>query len=204
MRSGGHQQDAPPHRSKRASPRPLPDASGKYRGSTRPTSNAGQLLEHRDAVIQAARKADPAVTGLEARTSWWWLKVNAVPVARFLGRGSNGTDSLREELEAENEGLAIPSAVRWLGGAASVKARFEGGIIKASSVVFAVKDEETYRLVRRGGLRLQGQRFGTEAYEERPDVRCDHCCEWGHIGPKCTRTTARCGWCAEGHATKDH
>ena len=26
----------------------------------------------------------------------------------------------------------------------------------------------------------------------------------GHIGAQCDRTTARCGWCAEDHRTKDH
>ena len=74
------------------------------------------------------RSADPSVTGLEARTAWWWVKVHGIPVARYLGRG----DSLREELEAENEGVKIPSAVRWLSGAASVKARFNEKTITAS------------------------------------------------------------------------
>ena len=96
--------------------------SGKYRGSTRATNNADHLLEHRNEVIQIARTADPSVTGLQARTAWWWLKVHAIPVARYLGKGSCGTDALREELEVENEGVKIPSTVRWLSGAASVKA----------------------------------------------------------------------------------
>ena len=81
------------------------------RGSTRATNSADQLLEHRDEVIQAARSADPGVTGLQTRTAWWLLKVHAIPVARSLGRGSGGTDTLREELEVENEGVKIPSPV---------------------------------------------------------------------------------------------
>ena len=115
--------------------------NGKYRGSIRPTSNADQLLEHRDTVIRAARTVDPSVMGLEARISWWWIKVYAVPVARFLDRGSRGTEALREELEVENEGVRIPSAARWLSGAASVKARYEERTITASSVVLAVAGE---------------------------------------------------------------
>ena len=86
-------------------------------------------------MIQAARTVDPGVTDLKARTFRWWAEVHAIPVAHFLGRGWNGTESLREELEAENEGIKIPSAIRWLSGAASVKARHNVGIIKASSVV---------------------------------------------------------------------
>ena len=119
--------------------------------------------------------------------------------------GSHGTEALREELEAENEGIRVPSAIRWLSGAASVKARYDERTITASSVVLAVADEATYPLVQRGGPRLQGRRCDAEAYEEiRPDFRGDHCSSWGHISSKCTRTTARCGWCAEEHATTDH
>ena len=127
-------------------------------------------------MIRAARTVDPSVTGLKARASWWWIKVHAVPVACFLGWGSRGTEALREELEAENEGVRIPSAVGWLSGAASIKAQYEERTITASSAALAVADEATCRLVRRGGLRLQGRRCNTEAYEEiRPDVRCDRC-----------------------------
>lgn len=85
---------------------------GKYRGSTSPTSCASQLLEFRAVAIRAARSADPAVTDLEARESWWWAKAHAIPVARYLGRGSNGTETLRKKLEAENEGIRIPSTIR--------------------------------------------------------------------------------------------
>ena len=146
----------------------------------------------------------PGVKGLEAKTSWWWITVHTIPIACFVGKSSNGTESLPEELKAENEGPAIPSAVRWLSGGTIVKAHYNEGIIKASSVVLAVKDEETYRLVRRGVLRLQGRRYDTEAYEDiRPNVRCGHCSGWGHIGAQCPRTTTRCSSCAE-HETKDH
>ena len=82
----------------------------------------------------------------------------------------------------ENEGVRIPSPVRWLSGAASIKARYNEKIIAASSVVFAVADESVYRSICKGGLRLQGRRYNAEAYEEiRPDVGCGHCAGWGFI-----------------------
>lgn len=155
-------------------------------------------------MIRAARSADSSVTGLEARTAWWWVKVHGIPVARYVGKGSHGTDSLREELEAENGGVKIPSTVRWLSGAASVKARYKDRTITASSVVFAVSDESTYRSIRRGGLRLQGRRCETEAYEVRPDVGCGRCSGWGHIESKCDRASTRCGWCSEQHEMREH
>ena len=77
--------------------------------------------------------------------------IHAVPVARFLGRGLHGAEALREELETENERVKIPSTVRSLSGAASVKAWYDERTITASSVVLAVADEATYRLVRRSG-----------------------------------------------------
>ena len=76
--------------------------SGKYRVSTRATNSAEHALEHRNKAIQAARTADPSITGLQARTTWGWIKAHAIPVARYLGKGSRGTDALREELEVEN------------------------------------------------------------------------------------------------------
>ena len=72
----------------------------------------------------AVRAVDPRVVGLEAKKSWWWIKAHAIPMARYLGRGTNGTETLREELEAENEGIQVPSSVRWLSGVPSVKVRF--------------------------------------------------------------------------------
>ena len=82
----------------------------------------------------------------------------------------------------------------WLSGAPSVEARYGGGTIEALSVVLTVADEDTYRLVRKSGLRLQGHRYETEVDEEvRPDVGCGHCSEWGYIEAQCFRTAARCG-----------
>ena len=61
--------------------------SGKYQGSTRPTNSAEQLLGHRHGVIRAALAADPSVTGIEAKTAWWWVKAHGIPIARFWARG---------------------------------------------------------------------------------------------------------------------
>ena len=125
-------------------------------------------------------------------------------MARYLGRGTRGRDSLREGLGVGGGGVRIPSTVRWLSGAASAKARYNDKIIAAPSAVFAVLDVAVYRSVRKRGVRLQGRRYEVEAYETRPDVRCGHCSGWGHIETKCERTNARCSWCAEPRATRDH
>ena len=120
---------------------------GNIQGTTSPTSSAEELLEHRDVVLLAARTIEPGVTGLTAKKSWWWVKVHAIPVARYLGAGTGGTMTLREELEADNEWVRIPSTIRWLCGAASVKAGAGEGVIRASSVVLAVPDETMFHWV---------------------------------------------------------
>lgn len=65
------------------------------------------------------------MSSLEARRNWGWVKAYGVPIARYLGRGAHGTETLREELEAENEGLKVPSRTRWLG----IKALYSEGTI---------------------------------------------------------------------------
>ena len=45
---------------------------------------------------------------------------------------------LREEIEAENEEVKIPTTVRWLGRSTYVKARYRGGAVVASSITFAI------------------------------------------------------------------
>ena len=60
------------------------------------------------------------------------------PIAGFVGRVSNGTESLREELKVENEGPAIPLAVRWLSGATSIKTHYNEGTVTALALALAV------------------------------------------------------------------
>ena len=59
-----------------------------------------------------------------------------------MEKGSGGLQKLREELEAENEGVQAPSEARWLGGA-SARARFRERKLLRSSVVLAVLGEAT-------------------------------------------------------------
>ena len=74
--------------------------------------STGEGLEHHATVIRAARMADLSVAGVEAREASWWVTMHAIPVARYLGRTSGGTEMHREEPEAENAGITIPSPIR--------------------------------------------------------------------------------------------
>lgn len=69
-------------------------------------------------------------------------------------QGTYGTEKLREEIEAENEGVTITLAVRWLGKLAEIEERALKGDITASSVTFMVKGEEVANRLVRSGLRV--------------------------------------------------
>jgi hypothetical protein len=129
-----------------------------------------------------------------------------VPLNRYVGRGTNGQEKLREEIQAENAGVTIPMAARWLGRVPQLKERWASGSITASSVVFAVRGEDTARKLLREGVRIYGNRYTVERYqEERPNVQCMNCAKWGHIDSKCnSQTKVKYNLCVEKHRTDQH
>lgn len=60
---------------------------------------------------------DPGVIGLEPKQTKRGAEVHGVPIAHYLCRSAFGTEKIREQCKAENEGIkiSIPSAVRWPG-----------------------------------------------------------------------------------------
>jgi hypothetical protein len=49
------------------------------------------------------------------------LNADAVPLNGYVGRGTNGLEKLWEEIQAENAGVTIPMAARWLGRVPQLK-----------------------------------------------------------------------------------
>ena len=70
-----------------------------------------------------------------------------------VGGKWGGLTRLREELEAENSGVVIPTQTRWLGGA-KVRARYQEISEGTSSVVAAVLGEATFSRLCKSGVRL--------------------------------------------------
>ena len=120
-RPGRDQQEPPPEGSNRKS-------AGSFSHQEREISGLHEGYQQCRPSAGTPKRGDPgSADGRPERhwaTGWWWLKAHTIPVARYLGKGPRGTDALREKLEVENEGVKIPSTVRWLSGAASVKARY--------------------------------------------------------------------------------
>jgi len=76
---------------------------------------------------------------IDTNEHWERVKMYGVNFDRYLGKKTGGgLEKLRQELQAENEGVVLPLAINWIGGPKDVqKKKAEGK--KAWSVVFAVK-----------------------------------------------------------------
>ena len=111
--------------------------TGRILGITTPSSSLQDLLKHRDLVLKAARTALGSASDLVPQQRWRWTKIHNISLVRYMGRTAGGLCLLREELEAENDGVHIPADIRWL-SRAKAQARFQEARGSTSSVVAAV------------------------------------------------------------------
>jgi len=73
--------------------------------TTRKGTSAAMLLHFKKELIEAARKGDDTIINVRSNESWVELKI-LVPYAAY--RDEEGISRLREEIEAENEGVQMP------------------------------------------------------------------------------------------------
>ena len=83
---------------------------------------------------------DANITDVAVQQKWMWARIRISPTWYMRKKRDGGLRKLREELEAENSGVQIPTKIRWVGGA-KVRARFQEKKEGASSVVAAVLKE---------------------------------------------------------------
>jgi len=173
---------------------------------TTPEATAEMLIRYREIVIKAARKVDAGIVDIETNELWERVKMHGFNFDRYLGKKTGGgLEKLRQELQAENEGVVLPLAINWIGGPKDVqKKKTEGK--KASSVVFAVKGSKMAEKVLKGGLRAAGVKYDVEKFMNAgPDSFCGVCSRWGHVDSKCgSLKMPACMLCAGRHLTKDH
>jgi len=173
---------------------------------TTPLATAEMLIRYREIVIKAARKVDAGIVDIETNELWERVKMHGVNFDRYLGKKTGGgLEKLRQELQAENEGVVLPLAINWIGGPKDVKQKKAEGK-KASSVVFAVKGSKMAEKVLKGGLRAAGMKYDVEKFVNAgPDSFCGVCSRWGHVDAKCgSLKMPACMLCAGRHLTKDH
>jgi hypothetical protein len=173
---------------------------------TTPGATAKMLIRYREIVIKPARKVDAGIVDIETNELWERVKMHGVNFDRYLGKKTGGgLEKLRQELQAENEGVVVPFAISWIGGPKDVQKK-KGDGKKASSVVFAVKGSKMAEKVLKGGLRAAGVKYDVEKFMTAgPDSFCGVCSRWGHVEAKCgALKMPACMLCAGQHLTKDH
>jgi hypothetical protein len=178
---------------------------GILSGLVRADSNAQQLLHFKDLVLKAAREADSGIVGVESNETWAKVKIHGVSLERYMTEtGPEGLQILREEIEAENPGVVIPTAPHWVGSVNRIMERWGQGEIRGSTVIFAIQDKRIAERLLATGLRAAGLCYKVERYAiEGPDAICANCSGWGHIAEKCD-APARCMYCAEDHPASQH
>jgi len=182
------------------------DSQGCLSTIITPGATAKMLIRYGEIVIQAARKVDAGIADIETNELWETVKMHGVNFDRYLGKKTGGgLEKLRQELQAENEGVVLPLANNWIGGPKDVqKKKAEGKT--ASTVVFAVKGSKMAEKVYKRGLRAAGAKYDVEKFMNAgPDFFCGVCSTWGHVEAKCgSLKMPACMLCAGRHLTKDH
>ena len=180
------------------------NAKGAITAITHENATAEMALRYHDIIISAVRTVDKGVVDVEGHETWERLKIHAVPLVRDMGKGSAGLQKMREEFEVENEGITIPTQVRWLANPCTIGERRQNGEIAASSVVFVVKGSKAAQGLVRKGIKAAGVWYQVEMYTNvGPDSKCELCCGWGHIENNCS-SKPTCGYCSGHHRTNHH
>jgi len=132
------------------------NAKGAITGITHQNATAEMALQYCDIIITAARTVGKGVVDVEDNDSWERATIYAVPLVRYMGKGTEGLQKMREEFEVENEGIAIPAQVRWLANPRTVRERRQNGEIAASLVVFVVKGNKVAQSLVKKGIKAAG------------------------------------------------
>jgi hypothetical protein len=182
------------------------NAKGVLTAITRKESNARQFLFFKDMILMAARKVDPGIINVQSNETWAKLKIHGVPLDQYGPHmDAHGLQTLREDIEAENPGVVIPVALRWVGSPRRIMERYDLGEIRGATVMFAVQDKQAAERLLSTGLRAAGRSYRVERYAiEGPDSMCAKCSAWGHIAEKCDSEVYRCMYCAGNHPTSQH
>jgi len=158
------------------------NAKGAITAIMHQNATAEMALGYCDIIITAARTVDREVVDDEENETWERLKIHAVPLMRYMGKGTDCLQKMREEFEAEKEGIAIPTQARWLSIHCTIRDRKQKGEIAASSVVFVVKGGKVAHGLIKNGIKDAGVWYRVMAFTNvGPDSGCELCCRWGHI-----------------------
>jgi hypothetical protein len=180
------------------------NAKGAITAITHPNLTAEMALHYRKIFMPSATTVEKAVMDVEAIGSWERLTIHSVPLVRYMGKGTDGLQKMREEFDVENDSIVIPTQVRWLANPNTIRERRQNGEITVSSVVLVVKGSRVEWSLVKKGIKVVGVWYRVKTWTNGgPDSRCDLCCGGEHMKNKCG-SRPRCGFCSGHHQTSDH
>ena len=152
------------------------NAKGTITAMTHQNATAEMAVLCRDIITKAARSVDKGFIDVEGNESLERLKIHTVLQVRYMGKGTEGLQEMREVIQAANKVVAVPAQVRWLSNPRIIREREQRGEIKASSVVFIVKGKKLAQKVLNNGAIAAGAQHKVEPYTNAGhDSLCELC-----------------------------
>jgi hypothetical protein len=88
----------------------VPENQTAYSGDDE-NASAEMVVAFKEIVVTAARKIDQGITDVEAKETWQRVKMHGISLDQHLAQRSGGLEKLRQEIQAENEAIAIPVVI---------------------------------------------------------------------------------------------
>jgi hypothetical protein len=79
-------------------------------------------------IVTAVRTAETGGVDINEHETWKRLIIHAVPIMRYIGKGTEGLQKMRREFEEANEGITIPTLVRLLVNPRTIRERRQTGL----------------------------------------------------------------------------
>ena len=178
--------------------------SGEISALLTEKANVGLLISRlSNLLIRAAKTVDPAVVEVEMLEHWQQLKVNEMPLERYLSEGK--IKLLKQKVES-SMGIQLKTLPRWLIsedrlGQAQITRNKWG-----SAIVIIEKGESESKKLCASDLRFSVfTRVVEKSWEAGPSSICMPCCGMGHerMGG-CEKGPAKCVICARSHKVQEH
>ncbi|EED23619.1 hypothetical protein TSTA_070320 [Talaromyces stipitatus ATCC 10500] len=161
----------------------------------RGTRSSTLVPVYNDTLLAAVRQTDPAVISVEISEQWHRVKVQAVPVDRYM-YNDQGLALAQEEIE-----LGTPYRLKreptWLKRAKTIQASNQ----RFATIVITVGSLEEARTLINKGIKFGGRHHRVAPYwESNPESICPRCCGIGHSGfMACGGRSPKCAICAGAH-----
>ena len=95
------------------------------------------------------------------------------------------------------------SRIAWIHGKKSLQTRRDGRIPQAASLIIYTTKKDFQKMALRKGIVIDYTLYTAKLYDPGLQLSlCYRCNHWGHTQVMC-RSRENCGYCAQGHATRD-